>query len=307
MQRKPNFFIVGAPKCGTSAMYEYVSQHPDVYMSAVKEPYFFGDDLIYLNKRRIPIDRDNLDQYLSLFQSANGERILGEASVTYLVSKNAASEIYAFNPTAKILIMLRNPVEMIYALHSQLRYVDVESERNFVKALRLEESRKQGEGIPPTIEIVNFLFYRKMGSYYNQVKRYLAIFPSEQVKVVIYDHFKRDTAQSYREVLEYLGVDATYQPDSFARHNSNRIRRNDWLRNLIKREKVRNIANVLLPWASLKDYIKSRVVSLIAVNKPRPELDIAVREELTDYFKADIQQLETLINEDLSAWYTTPV
>src|SRR5882672_1680365 len=111
--RKPDCFIVGAPRCGTTAMYTYLGQHPEIFMSARKEPHFFGTDL-----SSPALVRDE-QQYLSLFAKAQNEKRAGEASVFYLYSQRAAREIHAFCPSARIIIMLRNPVEMMYSLHSR--------------------------------------------------------------------------------------------------------------------------------------------------------------------------------------------
>ena len=111
---KPNLFIVGAPKCGTTFLYHYLKQHPEIYFPDFKEPHFFGSDLI----RKNGAYDLSLNNYKSLFNS--DKKIIGEASTFYIFSKNAAKEIYDFNPDAKIIIMLRNLVDLAYSLHSQL-------------------------------------------------------------------------------------------------------------------------------------------------------------------------------------------
>ena len=138
--RKPDFFIVGAPKCGTTALCDYLNQHPQVYVSANKEPFYFGSDL--------PGHLDWTQQnYLALFEPA-GERTCGEASVWYLYSKSAAQEIRTFNPEARIIIMLRNPVEMAYAMHNQGLYNLTEDIEDFDEAVKATERRSQGLDIP---------------------------------------------------------------------------------------------------------------------------------------------------------------
>ena len=131
MASKPNFFIVGAPKCGTTALYEYLRPHPHIFMSKVKEPHFFANDL-----GTYPFIK-TLEEYTRLFTDSNEQHVrVGEASVYYLRSATAIANIHQFNPHAKIIAMFRNPVEMVHALHSQLLYVSEESESDFETAWR---------------------------------------------------------------------------------------------------------------------------------------------------------------------------
>jgi len=144
--RRPNFFIVGAPKCGTSALFAYLNQHPQVFMAHLKELHFFGTDVRY------PA-RPTLDQYLLHFAKAREELRVGEASTSYLFSQSAAQEIRAFNPAARIVIMLRNPVDMMYSLHSEMLYWLNEDIEDFEAALEAEEKRKVVENITERIVI----------------------------------------------------------------------------------------------------------------------------------------------------------
>ena len=225
---KPNFFIVGAPKSGTTAMYEYLRAHPDIFMPLLKEPYFFGDDLIYQVPRLSEAD------YLDLFSMAHGPKRRGEASVTYLYSKKAAEEIADFDPEARIIIMLRNPVEMIYSLHSQVFFTGSEDIEQFEVALAAEPDRKRGHRIPDNCRIVDFLFYREFVKYSDQVQRYLHTFGSEQVHIIIFDDFKRDVPQTYRTALGFLGVDESFRPPTFEPVNRNKIRRYPGLVQLLR-------------------------------------------------------------------------
>src|SRR5690349_11034979 len=143
---KPNFFIVGAPKCGTTALYEYLRHHPNIFLPKVKEPHFFATDLgAYPSVK-------TMDQYLGLFHDSNEAQVrIGEASVYYLRSDTALPKIREFNPAAHIIAMFRNPVEMVHALHSQLLYVGIEDVPDFEAAWRLQDPRSRGLHIPPRI------------------------------------------------------------------------------------------------------------------------------------------------------------
>ena len=139
---KPSFFIVGAPKCGTTSLCKYLEQHPDIFIPSIKELYYFCTDST--GKKRA----NTLEEYLSFFEGGKG-KLCGEGSVWYLFSKEAASEIYKFNPEAKIIIMLREPVSLMYSLHSMhLANGSNEDILDFKLALEAEEDRKQGKRIP---------------------------------------------------------------------------------------------------------------------------------------------------------------
>ena len=163
---QPNFFIVGAPKCGTTAMHEYLRRHPDIYLPLYKEPHYFGSDL---QGSRFQQFRNNQQKYLSLYQDVYHEQMIGEASPWYLVSRKAADEIASYDANAKIIIMLRNPADMMYSLYSQFRYSGNEHLTSFEEALRLESERKQGKHIRRAAHCIIGLFYREMASYTQQV------------------------------------------------------------------------------------------------------------------------------------------
>src|SRR5712691_4850030 len=190
--RRPNFFIVGAPKCGTSALFAYLNQHPQVFMAHLKELHFFGTDVRY------PA-RPTLDQYLLHFAKAREELRVGEASTSYLFSQSAAQEIRAFNPAARIVIMLRNPVDMMYSLHSEMLYWLNEDIEDFEAALEAEEKRKQGLLWPRRVHIIDYLYYRNVARFTAQVRRYFEVFGRDAVRVIIHDDLKADPSREYHE------------------------------------------------------------------------------------------------------------
>ena len=141
--RKPDFFIVGAPKCGTTSMFHYLRQHPQIFMPDNKEPHYFGKDLIKMSDEFI----DNEDEYLNLFKDAKSDQKLGEASTFYLYSKSAYKEIKEYNPDAKIIIMLRNPIDFLHSLHSQLLFSGYEDELDFEIAKYFSQQNKFASGL----------------------------------------------------------------------------------------------------------------------------------------------------------------
>jgi len=167
--RMPDFLIVGAPRCGTTAMKTYLEKHPEIFMPPAGDPEFFGTDLYYPMKVR------NEQTYLSLFATAINEKRVGEKSANYLTSKRAAAEIKEFQPSASIIIMLRNPVEMIYSLHNYLFNLGFEDLDDFKAALEAEEDRKRGPKLPNGLDFSENwrMFYRDRARYTHQVKRFL--------------------------------------------------------------------------------------------------------------------------------------
>ena len=163
----PNFFIVGAPQCGTTALHAYLAQHPDVFMSDPKEPHYFGSDLDFRYRRR-----PNEEQDRSYFTNAGDRSRIGEASVWYLYSECAADEIWEAVPDARIIVMLRDPVEMIPSLHSQFVYNGHE-DLPLSEALEAEEDRAAGRRIPPEANFPRGLLYRRVATYAPQLARYL--------------------------------------------------------------------------------------------------------------------------------------
>ncbi len=207
-QRVPDFFIVGHPKCGTTALYEMLRRQPEIYMPELKEPVFLASDLL-AGVRRVAVRArpQTLEQYLSLFAGARPEQRVGEASVLYLWSRSAAANIAALQPSARIIAILREPTSFLRSLHLQLLQNHSETERDFGRALALEPARRQGRNIPRDCPRPPALMYSEYVCYVDQLRRYHAVFPSEQVLVLIYDDFRSDNEGTVREVLNFLEVD----------------------------------------------------------------------------------------------------
>ena len=197
-------------------------QHPDIFMPYIKEMHHFGADIQF--RSPIVAKRKKRDVYLSYFKDWNCEKRIGEASPFYLYSLSASQEIYDFDPTAKIIIMLRNPADMLYSLYSQLCASGVETLETFEDALAAEERRKKGIDIPEHTNWVKLLYYTEIVRYTEQVKRYIDIFGREQVHVIFFDDFKSDIEAVYRNLLEFLEVNPNFQPE-FPVVNANKVMR----------------------------------------------------------------------------------
>jgi hypothetical protein len=206
--RVPDFFIVGHAKCGTTALYEMLNEHPGVFMPELKEPLYFATDLRLRFQRRaagaLPTE---LEDYLALFEPAGRDQLVGEASSSYLWSREAARGIATLRPDAKIIAILREPASFLRSLHLQLLQNHIESERDLRRALELEPERRAGRQIPKRSVRPQALLYSDRVRYVEQLRRYHEVFPREQVKVLIYDDFRNDNEGTVREVLRFLGLD----------------------------------------------------------------------------------------------------
>jgi Sulfotransferase family len=207
--RLPDFFIVGQPKSGTTALYETLRRHPEIYMPAGKEPWFFAPELHDRTPPRPEGTPTTLDQYLSLFAAAQPGQRAGEATALYLWSKTAASRIAEVQPAARIVAILREPASLLRSLHMQFVQTYVETEGDLRRALSLEPQRRAGRSIPRHTYWPQALMYSEQVRYVEQLRRYHEAFSREQVLVLIYDDFRADNDATVRAVLRFLDVDDT--------------------------------------------------------------------------------------------------
>ena len=297
--RKPDFFIVGAPKCGTSAMYTYLKQHPEIFMPKVKEPRFFGTD---------PDDHSRtvrtLEEYLSLFTGVKDEKRVGEASAAYFYSERSAQEIKAFDPSARIMIMLRNPVDMMYSWHNQQLYERNEDLVDFEKALDAEERRHNGLCLPDRVKRVEVLFYRDIARYTRHTQRYLDAFRAENVHIIIYDDFKADTVTTYRKALHFLDVSPGFQP-AFQIVNASMRVRSPALQDFLVHPPwvARRLVNAVLPRPVLQ-WLFSRFRWLNTKQERRAPMERGLRRRLQAECAGEVRQLGEMLGRDLSHWTT---
>lgn len=300
MTVKPNFFIVGAPKCGTTALYRYLRFHPNIFLPAKKEPHFFARDL-----GDYPAIK-TMEQYLALFAGANpSQHRVGEASVYYLRSAVAIPAIREFDPEARIIAMFRNPVDMVHSFHSQLLYWAEEDVVDFEAAWRLQEPRSRGLHLPPGSRGAFLLQYAEMARLGSQLERLLATFPAGQVKAILYDDFAASPRQVYDNVITFLGLPYDGRTE-FPRINDNKRARVAWLRNFIRkpppalREAYRGVKARV--GRKRLDAIRQAVISRITVNERREPLSPAFRAELDQVFGDEVALLGRLLGRDLRHW-----
>ncbi len=208
--RTPDFFIVGHAKSGTTALYEMLRPHPQIYMPDAKEPWFFSTDMEpRFIPRRVGRGPQTLEEYLALFAPAPPEQRAGEASSSYLWSRTAAARIAEVAPEAKIIAILREPASFLRSLHLQLLQSHVEVKKDFRTAISLEEERRNGRQIPRQSHRPQLLQYARLVRYVEQLRRYEQLFAAEQILVLIYDDFRADNDGTLRTVLRFLEVDDT--------------------------------------------------------------------------------------------------
>jgi hypothetical protein len=299
---KPNFFILGAPKCGTTALFEYLRSHPAIFLPRVKEPHFFATDL-----GSYPAIK-SLEAYHALFGEARPEQTrVGEASVYYLRSTAAAANIRQYQPGARLIAMFRNPVDMLHSFHSQLLYVAEETVEDFEAAWRLQERRARGLELPRGSRGAFLLQYREMGRFGSQTQRVLASFPAEQLKVILFDDFAADPKRVYDEVIAFLGLPSDDRVE-FPRINDNKRARVTWLRNFLRKPPpvVRNTYRSIKQrvGGARMDAVKSAIVRRNTVREHRPPLSPAFRAELVEEFREEVALLAQLLDRDLSHWST---
>jgi hypothetical protein len=294
--RRPDFFIVGTFKGGTTALYDYLGQHPGVFMPFHKEPLFFGDDLTRRYGRMTP------SQYADLFREAEPGQIAGEASAWYLYSTSAAREIHDFNPEARIIVMLRNPVDVMYAQHSQLLFNVEEDIADFGQALLAEADRRAGRRLPPGPLRVENLYYRHSVRFAEQLRRYLDAFGGDRVHVIIHDDLRRDTPGVYRSALEFLGVDPNFEA-WFDVVNPNKRVRSRLLQRLVY-QPPRPILRAV-PWLRRFPLVHRLRESVLGINSSaqrRPPMNPSLRHSLELELAPEVAELGALIGRDLSHW-----
>jgi len=292
---RPNVFIVGAPKAGTTALYSYLAQHPEVFMSRLKEPQFFAGD-IRGNHRNVT----TLSEYLRLFEDAHALAI-GEASTCYLASPGAAEQIQSFCPEARIIVMLRNPVDVMYAEHSERLFDGTEHILSFSRALESYEDRRRRCGRFKGERVVQ-VPYRELVKFTEQITRYIGVFGQKNVCVILFDDFVSDPQDAYSRVLAFLGVSQDYRCAFDVVHSNRRVKStmmHDQLRH--PPTLIRGLLHAFLP-QSVRRTIGERLNALNIEYLPRPPLDQQLRQRLTLEFSQELKDLGDLIGRDLSMW-----
>ena len=206
-KRLPDFFIAGHPKCGTTALYEMLMQHPQIFMPSGKEPWFFATELLVNTPPRPSGTPQTLEEYRDWFDGARADQLIGEATSLYMWSRVAAANIAAVQPGAKVIAILREPAAFLRSLHLEFVQIYVETETDFRTAMELEPERREGRRLARHAYWPQLLMYSDYVRYVEQLERYRAVFPPEQMLVLIYDDFRADNDATLARVLRFLEVD----------------------------------------------------------------------------------------------------
>lgn len=297
----PNFLIIGVEKSGTTALWYYLKQHPDIFMTDKKEPKFFafennnfdckgpGDNKFKKNTVT------KFENYINLFKKVTNEKAIGEASPVYFLKKEYAERVRQYIPGAKLILVIRNPVDRAYSSYMHLRRDGRENCNDFEMAISKCEERIYKRYAP----IWNYIG----GSfYYENIKNYFEIFPKEQIKIYLYDDFKNDNLSVLKNIFNFLEVDENFKPSINSMINDSFIPKSRLLHKVLKKRwNFYKKTNRYMPNKLRKKYINI-TNHLWENNKLKPKLPEKTKYELIEIFKEDILKTQDLIGKDLSMW-----
>ncbi len=298
----PNFLVIGAPKTGTSSLYHYLNQHPQIYMSSNKEPHFFafegkrpdfcgpGDEGAWINRGSVP----ELPAYEALFDGVSDEKAIGEASTMYLYLPQAAPRIRQYIPDAKLIAILRHPVDRAYSHFLHLRREAREPLRDFSKALREEQQRIDKHWSP-------VWHYQNVGFYGEQLQRYFDQFEREQIRVYLYEEWQKNPQAIVSEIFQFLGVDPIFSPDMSVKHNvSSFVHKNKaWHDFLTGSNPLKTVLKAIIP-ANIRKPISAKAYRKNM--EPPSQLHKEIRQEAIEIFRSDLLKLQDIIEKDISHW-----
>jgi hypothetical protein len=320
-----NFFVIGAPRSGTTSLYEYLGSHPEVVMTSFKEPSFYTrpmlDDLHPLggpaSPRSIRDDAescDDLARELAVFEGLsehwNGEPRLGEASALYLAHPTAAWHIKAYVPDAPLVVVLRDPAHRAFShlLHGKRVYGDLglidgtdrTVDDEFERALSVAER----EGMP-TVTTTEPEIWVRSGYYHAHLVRWFELFPREQFAIFLYDDLVRDARGLMASVFEHIGVDPTFSLPTTEAFNAAVVPRNQKLFRMF------TVTNPVIKRAKEMAPARARAVAAKTRNRllggSTPPFEPELRDRLRAIYRQDIEQLQSLIDRDLSYWLDPPM
>ena len=301
MSRRPNLFVIGAAKSGTTSLHDYLDGHPQIFMSPLKEPGFFSPDVPPPRTRYAYTD--SLEHYLTLFDSAREEPVVGESSTYYLFSRRAPRLIYGFEPQSRIVAMLRNPVDMAYSMHGHRVAHGNEPMGSFASALAADAAPDRG-GPERGAVIGREGTYVERARYADQLERWLAVFPPEHVHVIVFEEFVADPGSKFRQLLEFLQVEPTYRPSDFkARNSRHRITQNPVSRALRSRPAAwarhRALPSIVGPRRAARIGRTIGSSSLMREDVAGEPLDSSLRARLELELSHDIERLSSLLGRDM--------
>ena len=285
---KVDFFIVGAPKAGTTSLYHYLNEHPQVEMCIQKEPDYFSDKAInkqgmYYGKSRV----NTSHKYESLFAQKESV-VYGEASVSYLFYDNVAEAIKKYNPNAKIIIMLRNPIDRAFSHYLMDYRLGLVSD-SFENIIAKKSKHKNAH-----------LFYQQyieVSKYAKQIQRYLDFFEKENILLIDYEDFKSNASETVDQACNFLNIRTEFAADVNAKHNTFIMPKNKVIRFIYSFVSLRKILTFLFPI-----YLVKNIRGFLFKSGEKPELLKETRSQLRKIFNDDIIKMEEVLGEDYSKW-----
>ncbi len=292
--KKPNFFIIGSPKCGTTSLSIWLREHPQIFFSTPKQPAYFNKDGI--------TNINSLEEYEKLFINANSSHIaVGEGTPHYIYSSVAIHSILEYNKHAKFIVCIRNPVEMAYSMHSELLYQGEETVSDFEKAWRLQLEREKGYKVPYKLKKNPLLVqYADLCKHSKWLEKVYTQIDQASVLVVLLDDIKNEPIKMYKTILEYLNVDYDGKTN-FEKYNTSKITRSATYSKIIGL--CVEIKKKL--FGNTKTGLGNILRKVNTYKAPRSKLTKEFHEELINYFRNDIKKLEDILDRDLSEWVNT--
>jgi len=292
----PSFLIIGAARSGTTSCYNYLQEHPDVYMSPVKEARFFtyeGETVDFNGPAdRYTINRNTVtdaDRYAKLFAGRTTERVTGEASPIYLYDPRTASNIERHRPDCKLICILRNPIERAYSDFLNMVRHGWEPLRDFERALHEEEDRKRRNWGP-------FYHYASKGYYGEQIDRYIQRFSKDQLHVVRFEAFRQDPTAVMQGIYRFLDIDPDFQPSIERKHNQSGLPKIELLHTLV----THPVAEAAFrgPLRALRQNLRD-----LNTNNVKPPMSSEVWTRMADMYDEDRRRLASLLGWDLTDWF----
>ena len=291
--------IVGAPRCGTTAMFDFLAQHPDVCGSEPKEPHYFCTDFHEESDRhhgrRVRFVTRTPEAYRAIFHDPS-KPVQLEGSTAYLQSRSAAENIRAFDPEARILVMVREPVSLLHSLHAKMVSQGIEDLSDFQSALAAEDDRREGRRFPRGLYWPSSLYYSERIRLGEQIERYRAVFPADRIKVIVHDDFQADNLGVYAEVARFAGLDPSFRPHTRSVNPNRELRFPALARffTLIGDSPLRQLFPVATWWS-----VGRRLRFANRKLAPRRPLDPAIRRTLMARFRPEVERLSQVLDRDL--------
>jgi hypothetical protein len=308
MTRRPDTFIIGAPKAGTTSLYAYLREHPQVFMSREKEPEYFAPDMVHMRRGRPYLHPQDEGRYLALFSRVTTQIRVGEASASYLASHEAPRLLRGFQPDARYIAIVRNPVDLLYSLHGHRVAHGSEWIEDFAAALEADEDRRNGRNLQLG-RAGRGAAYRDYAMLGEQLRRWFDEIGRERIHTIVFDDFIANTALEYAKVLRFLAVDDALEPPATGARNVSHRRRSGLMPLVLQNSLVRWVSRQALPavvgeraTAKLARRVdRQRFVREPVTIKP---MATETRAQLELEFNDDVAELGALIGRDLKAeWF----